>query len=73
MLLELRTMAIVFLLVIAEQATAVSIDDAIVMDCALLIVTKLAKDLVTQVGFVHLSEASQAVVVHQKEKKNWTF
>ncbi|CAF2249262.1 unnamed protein product [Brassica napus] len=41
-------MAIVFLLVIAEQATAVSIDDAIVMDCALLIVTKLAKDLVTQ-------------------------
>lgn len=54
---------VLIIVLFEEQATAVSIDDAIVMDCALLIVTKLAKDLVTQVGFVHLSEASQAVAV----------
>lgn len=41
----------------------------IVMACALPIVTKLAKDMVTQVGFVHLSEPRQAVAVHQKRKK----
>ncbi|KAG2319078.1 hypothetical protein Bca52824_012291 [Brassica carinata] len=59
-----RTIAIIFLLQLQSLLMM-----PIVMVCALPIVSKLAKDMVTQVGFVHLSEKSQAVAVHQKRKK----
>ncbi|CAG7898910.1 unnamed protein product, partial [Brassica rapa] len=56
---------VLIIVLFEEQATAVSIDDAIVMDCALLIVTKLAKDLVTQ--------RQVRLLLYTKKKKNWTF